>query len=220
MQALARAGGGGNVTVPHKEIGRAGARTSATDWWRRSARATRSGLRTATGWSATTPTCDGLLAALDTLEPPDGPWLIAGTGGSARAAVAAAARRGAAVAVRLAVGHAGADVRERGLVVPERGSCPAAECRVIDQRHAARPVARRRAAARHGARAERGRRPRPGVLGRARRPGSGRCARPASAPPTDAPCWWRRAPRPSSAGFPGADAPAEVMRAAVDAALR
>jgi shikimate dehydrogenase len=41
----------------------------------------------------------GLLAALDALGPPPGGWLVIGTGGGARAAVAAALERGAAVAV-------------------------------------------------------------------------------------------------------------------------
>ncbi|MBA3344720.1 MAG: hypothetical protein H0T44_05380, partial [Gemmatimonadales bacterium] len=42
---------------------------------------------------------DGLLAALDRLAPPEGSWLVAGTGGGARAAVAAARRRGVAMSV-------------------------------------------------------------------------------------------------------------------------
>jgi shikimate dehydrogenase len=42
----------------------------------------------------------GVLAAVEQLAPPEGPWLIVGTGGGARAAVVAAARRGTSVAVR------------------------------------------------------------------------------------------------------------------------
>ena len=42
---------------------------------------------------------EGLLEALDQLDPPDAGWLVAGTGGSARAVVGAARERGAAIAV-------------------------------------------------------------------------------------------------------------------------
>jgi shikimate dehydrogenase len=41
----------------------------------------------------------GLLAALDDLDAPPGAWLVLGTGGGARAAVGAARERGAAVSV-------------------------------------------------------------------------------------------------------------------------
>lgn len=98
IRALSRAGGGGNVTVPHKEVaaqavdqpsdrvrtlgacntfwgGEGGARGDNTD-------------------------VDGVLATLAGLEAPSGGWLIAGTGGGARAAVAAAATQGARVAIR------------------------------------------------------------------------------------------------------------------------
>jgi len=97
MHTLARAGGGGNVTVPHKETAaRALARADAvverlgacnTFWGEDGA---------CVGGNTDVP---GLLAALDELEAPPGSWLVVGTGGGARAAVGAAAARGVAVAV-------------------------------------------------------------------------------------------------------------------------
>jgi len=97
IQALARAGGGGNVTVPHKEI-------AAAAVTRRSELAEAAGAcnvfaaddGVVVGDNTDVP---GLLDAIAPLEPPAGSWLIAGTGGGARAAALAAAQRGAAVAV-------------------------------------------------------------------------------------------------------------------------
>jgi len=97
LRALARAGGGGNVTVPHKEaagsalddrselVGTVGA---CNTFWAEEGRVVGDNTDV-----------DGLLAALDRLEPPEGPWLVAGTGGGARAAVVAASRRGVALSV-------------------------------------------------------------------------------------------------------------------------
>jgi shikimate dehydrogenase len=98
IQALTRAGGGGNVTVPHKEI---------------AARAVDRCLELAeivgacnTFWGENggsvgdNTDVPGLVAALGELQPPAAPWLIAGTGGGARAAVVAAKKTGASVAVR------------------------------------------------------------------------------------------------------------------------
>jgi shikimate dehydrogenase len=97
MCALSRAGGGGNVTVPHKEL-------AATAVDRRRERAERLGACNAfwgeddvcVGDNTDVP---GLLAALDDLEAPPGGWLLIGTGGGARAAVGAARERGASVSV-------------------------------------------------------------------------------------------------------------------------
>ncbi len=97
IHALVRAGGGGNVTVPHKEAAAL-------------ALGHRQGLVESVGACNTfwgegdrvlgdNTDVDGLLAALDALDPPEVPWLIAGTGGSARAAATAAVRRGASIAV-------------------------------------------------------------------------------------------------------------------------
>jgi shikimate dehydrogenase len=97
VHALAAAGGGGNVTVPHKEIA-----ADVVGTLRDRARAIRS---CNTFW-AVADDCvgdntdtEGFLAALDQLDPPDAAWLVAGTGGSARAVVGAARERGARVAV-------------------------------------------------------------------------------------------------------------------------
>ena len=98
IRALSRAGGGGNVTVPHKEIaarsvehpsGRVQALAACNTFWGED------------GHSRGDNTdVDGVLDALGLIEAPATAWLIAGTGGGARAVVAAAASRGARIAVR------------------------------------------------------------------------------------------------------------------------
>lgn len=98
MRALARAGGGGNVTVPHKE-----AAAAAVD---RPADRVRALGVCNTFWGddgavhGDNTDVDGVLAALARLDAPSGGWLVIGTGGGARAVVAAAKERGASVAVR------------------------------------------------------------------------------------------------------------------------
>jgi shikimate dehydrogenase len=98
IRALARSGGGGNVTVPHKEIAaksveRASARVQAlgacNTFWGEDGHSRGENTDVA-----------GVVEALSRLEAPATGWLIAGTGGGARAAVAAAATRGARVAIR------------------------------------------------------------------------------------------------------------------------
>jgi shikimate dehydrogenase len=216
IHGLARAGGGGNVTVPHKESA-----ARAVD--RPSELATSMGacnvFWAADGGVAGDNTdVAGLLDALEALQPPDGPWLIAGTGGGARAAAIAAARSGAAIAV-----CSRSDERRTAFERWARGcgvaGAPVASCRVVIN---ATP------------------------LGLA--PGDPLPPGPETAPQAAvaldmvyAPgeTRWVRAMR--SAGlraadgrsmlvgqgaraleqwFPGVDAPVEVMRAAVDAALR
>jgi shikimate dehydrogenase len=98
VRAIGRAGGGGNVTVPHKEL---------------AARAVDVCLELAetveacnTFWSedgkiiGDNTDVPGLLDALHQLGLPAAPWFIAGTGGGARAAVVAAVQHGVPVAVR------------------------------------------------------------------------------------------------------------------------
>jgi shikimate dehydrogenase len=96
MRGLARAGGGGNVTVPHKRLAAAtadrvadGAEGSCNTFW-------------AEGETlvATSTDPEGILGGLRTLSAPPSTWLILGTGGSAWAAVRTAIAVGAAVAVR------------------------------------------------------------------------------------------------------------------------
>jgi len=98
MRALARAGGGGNVTVPHKEIA-----AGAVDRLLETAREVGA---CNTFWSRDSEVLGdntdvaGVLSAVERLDPPPGPWLVVGTGGGARAAVVAAAKLGVGVAVR------------------------------------------------------------------------------------------------------------------------
>jgi shikimate dehydrogenase len=97
IRALAHAGGGGNVTVPHKEV-------AARSLTLPSARVKSLGACN-TFWGAgdevhgDNTDVDGVLAALDLLEAPASAWLVAGTGGGARAVIAAAQARGARIAV-------------------------------------------------------------------------------------------------------------------------
>jgi shikimate dehydrogenase len=97
IQALGRADGGGNVTVPHKEVAaRAVSRCldlgqivgACNVFWGDNG--------TSVGDNTDV---HGVREALRELEAPDAPWLIAGTGGAARAAVIAARDAGVAVAV-------------------------------------------------------------------------------------------------------------------------
>ena len=98
VRALVRSGGGGNATVPHK-----GALAAALD--RASDRVRQLGSAN-TFWSedgaiaGESTDVDGVLDALAQIGAPADAWLVVGTGGSARAAVGAAAERGARVAVR------------------------------------------------------------------------------------------------------------------------
>ena len=93
--SLARAGGGGNATVPHKE-------TLAHALERPSDRVRRLGSAN-TFWgedgalAGESTDVDGVLESLHRLEAPASTWLVVGTGGSARAVVGAAAERGAKI---------------------------------------------------------------------------------------------------------------------------
>jgi shikimate dehydrogenase len=97
IRGVARSGGGGNVTVPHKETA-AGAVDVRREWVETLEACN-------TFWSEDGKTVGdntdvpGLLAALHQLEVAAEPWFIQGTGGGARAAVAAAAEHGVPVAV-------------------------------------------------------------------------------------------------------------------------
>jgi shikimate dehydrogenase len=95
--AVARAGGGGNITVPHKEAAAQAVNVcrglvetvgACNTFWGEDGRII--------GDNTDVP---GLLQALHQLEVPGEPWFIAGTGGGARAAVVAAAEHGVPVAV-------------------------------------------------------------------------------------------------------------------------
>ncbi|MEO7987025.1 MAG: shikimate dehydrogenase [Gemmatimonadales bacterium] len=128
MRALAMAGGGGNVTVPHKEV-------AARSVDGPSARVRLLGACN-TFWADDGAVCGdntdvaGVAAALDALEPPEGPWLILGTGGGARAAADAARDRGTAVSVvsRSADRKQRFEGWVRGVGIDQ---APAAECTVV-----------------------------------------------------------------------------------------
>ena len=130
IRSLVRSNGGGNVTVPHKEValgaldrcsGLAEAVGACNTFW---AHADDSG---AVGDNTDVP---GFLAALDRLEPPAGPWLIAGTGGGARAAVIAARERRTAVAV-LSRSDDRRSCFEEWIASAGVSLASAAECRVL-----------------------------------------------------------------------------------------
>lgn len=128
IRSLARAGGGGNVTVPHKEIaaraverpsGRVESLAACNTFWGED------------GHSVGDNTdVDGVLDSLLRLEAPATAWLLAGTGGGARAVVAAAGVRGARVSVR----SRDAERRRRfeeWVTSQGVGLAPAAECDVL-----------------------------------------------------------------------------------------
>ena len=97
LRSLCHAGGGGNITVPHKELA-----AQAVD--RPHPLVERLGACNAFwgedgGTVGDNTDVPGLLAALDDLDPPPGGWLILGTGGGARAVVGAACERSVPVAV-------------------------------------------------------------------------------------------------------------------------
>ncbi len=216
IQALVRAGGGGNVTVPHKE---AAARAVAR----------RNDLATAVGacnvfWSedgevaGDNTDVPGLLDALEPLQPPDGPWLIAGTGGGARAAAVAAARRGAGIAVcsRSAErrGAFEAWARSCGIAIAEPDACrvlinatPLGLARGDDLPLGAEPAGRAAVA-----------------LDMVYAPGETRWVRAMRGAGLRAAdgrgMLVGQGARALEHWFPGVDAPVEIMRAAVDAALR
>lgn len=128
LRALARSGGGGNITVPHKEI-------AAKSVERASPRVQTLGACN-TFWSedghsrGENTDVDGVLESLSRLEAPATAWLIAGTGGGARATVAAAAARGARVAIRSRDGSRRKEFEEWALAQGVGVVAPA-ECEVL-----------------------------------------------------------------------------------------
>jgi len=96
MLALAEAGGGGNVTIPHKAAAARAVGDPAMMAWQ--ACNTFWGLAGALQGANTDP--DGVRHALDRLGVSGGRWLVVGTGGAARGVLEAARQVGAEVAVR------------------------------------------------------------------------------------------------------------------------
>jgi shikimate dehydrogenase len=97
MGGIARSGGGGNVTVPHKEL--AGRLVQDATEVARLAGACNTFWRHAERVRGDNTDVAGVLAAMDELCVQGGSWLVAGTGGAARAVVLAARERGARIAV-------------------------------------------------------------------------------------------------------------------------
>lgn len=98
LGGLARSGGGGNVTVPHKELAARLVQDASetarevgacNTFWRHAERVRGDNTDVA-----------GVVDAMRELDVAGGRWLLAGTGGAARAAVVAARRVGASVAIR------------------------------------------------------------------------------------------------------------------------
>lgn len=97
MNSLVDSGGGGNVTVPHKQV-------AVLPGVQRGERVERIGAtnvfgRGDGGMVLDNTDVEGILAALDRLEVTASDWCIIGTGGSARAVIDAARERGARVAI-------------------------------------------------------------------------------------------------------------------------
>ncbi|MES2123175.1 MAG: hypothetical protein V4503_00660 [Gemmatimonadota bacterium] len=98
IRTLCANGGGGNVTLPYKEVaGGIPARASARV---RLLGAANLFGATPNGLELGNTDVDGILAAFDALGSPAGPWYVLGTGGSARAVAGAALERGVPIAVR------------------------------------------------------------------------------------------------------------------------
>jgi len=98
MKVLVDSGGGGNITVPHKQA-------AVLPGVVCSDRVARLGAANVFasgdgGMELDNTDVDGILAALDRLDAKGADWCILGTGGSARAAIEAARERGARVAVK------------------------------------------------------------------------------------------------------------------------
>ena len=100
IRIICQAGGGGNITLPHKPAA-ARAVTSPSQLVASSGACNTFWADGAGGGSRGENTdVAGVLSALDRLEAPPSRWLVLGTGGSARAVVLAAEKKGAAVAVQ------------------------------------------------------------------------------------------------------------------------
>ena len=128
IRALSHAGGGGNVTVPHKEVAAESVDRPCPIVERLGACNTFWGDDGASvGDNTDVP---GLLAALDDLGAPEGAWLVIGTGGGARAAVGAARERGAAVAVSSRTSERRAAF-ERWMTTQGVDTADAGACRVL-----------------------------------------------------------------------------------------
>lgn len=127
MQTLSANGGGGNVTVPYKEL--------AAGVGYASERVSQLGAANVFGAVENSLRVDntdvtGILHALDRVDAPSTSWLLRGTGGSAKAVVAAAQVRGAALAILSRSAERAAGLRDLatrlGVSVAEERDCQVA----------------------------------------------------------------------------------------------
>ncbi len=98
MLTLVRDGGGGNITVPFKQV--AVSAPAVRDARVEMLQAANVFAAAPDGMQLGNTDVDGILAALDQLHASADAWCVIGTGGSARAVVGAAAERGARIAVQ------------------------------------------------------------------------------------------------------------------------
>ncbi|HXE56888.1 MAG TPA: shikimate dehydrogenase [Gemmatimonadales bacterium] len=98
VRVLTGAGGGGNVTVPHKSV--AARSVEHVSQRVRTLGACNTFWAGHDGSRGENTDVEGVLEALDALGAPSTTWLVLGTGGAARAVVAAARERGACLVVR------------------------------------------------------------------------------------------------------------------------
>jgi len=123
MRALVRAGGGGNVTVPHKALAAATvdrkvqpALDACNTFWGDGDQVVGDNTDVA-----------GILEGLRQIGAPATRWLVMGTGGSGRAAVEAARVAGAGVAIRSRdpdrAARLAADITRQGVSVVDAESC-------------------------------------------------------------------------------------------------
>jgi shikimate dehydrogenase len=128
LRAVARSGGGGNVTVPHKQ--EALRALDVCRPWAETVEACNTFWSEDGGIVGDNTDVPGVLEALHLMGTVGGPWYIAGTGGAARAAVVAAVAQGVGVAIGSRDAH-----RQRSFErwVASKGVClaPAIECRVL-----------------------------------------------------------------------------------------
>lgn len=125
LGGLARSGGGGNVTVPHKEL--AARLVQDASELVRDVGACNTFWRHAERVRGDNTDVEGVSEALRLLGVTGGSWLLAGTGGGARAVVAAARRAGASIAIQsrdpARAAEFGEWARQRAVPVVEPGQC-------------------------------------------------------------------------------------------------
>ncbi|HEX6644150.1 MAG TPA: hypothetical protein VF037_05710 [Gemmatimonadales bacterium] len=125
LGGLARSGGGGNVTVPHKEL--AARLVQDASELAREVGACNTFWRHAERVRGDNTDVEGVTEALRAIGVTGGRWLVAGTGGGARAVVIAARRAGAGIAIRSRdperAAEFGAWAEQRGVALVPPDTC-------------------------------------------------------------------------------------------------